>query len=243
MLIILLLLIIKWYNIFSTNENGVKIMLFKSNQTILFTGDSVTDAGRKRPIGEGLWEGVGNGYVRQIDTFLNVAYPENLYHIVNIGISGNTSRDLLARLQTDVLDIKPDYVSVCIGFNDVWRHFDEPASLYKHVSMDEYGQNLQKMIELTKDNVQGMILMTPYYMEPNKNDLMRKKTDEYGNIVKQLAKQNNLLCIDLQKEFDDYLKYRHSAYIMWDRIHPGWIGSMIIARAFLRAVGVDRQLI
>lgn len=218
-------------------------MLFKSGETILFTGDSVTDAGRKRPIGEGLWEGVGNGYVRQIDNILNVAYPENLYHIVNTGISGNTSKDLLARWQTDVLDIKPDYVSVCIGFNDVWRQFDEPASQYKHILLDEYEQNLRKMIELTKDNVKGVIFMTPYYMEANEADLMRKKMDEYGKIVKELAKQHSLLCIDLQKEFNEYLKYRHSAYIMWDRVHPGNIGSLIIARAFLRAVGFDRKLI
>ena len=218
-------------------------MLFKSHETILFTGDSVTDAGRKRPVGEGLWEGVGNGYVRQIDTILNVAYPENLYNIVNTGISGNTSKDLIARWQTDVLDIKPDYVSICIGFNDVWRHFDEPASQHKHVSIDEYRQNLQKMIELTKDNVKGMIFLTPYYMELNKDDLMRKKMDEYGNIVKELARQYNCLCIDLQKEFNEYLKYRYSAYIMWDRVHPGWIGSMIIARAFLRAVGFDKKFI
>ena len=46
-----------------------------------------------------------------------------------------------------------------------------------------------------------------------------------------------------QKEFCDYLQYRHAASIMADRVHPGRIGSMIIARAFLRAVGFDREVI
>ncbi|HEY8444342.1 MAG TPA: SGNH/GDSL hydrolase family protein [Clostridia bacterium] len=218
-------------------------MLFKDRETILFTGDSITDAGRRRPIGEGRGEGVGGGYVRQIDTLLNICYPENIYHIVNTGVSGNTSRDLLARWQTDVLDLKPDYVSVCIGVNDVWRQFDEPHCFYNHVGIEEYRANLEKMVELTLDKVKGMIFMTPYYMEPNKEDPMRKKMDEYGAVMKEVAKKHNLMCVDLQKEFDEYLKYRYSAYIQWDRVHTGPIGSMIIARAFLRAVGFDRKLI
>ncbi|HEY8419069.1 MAG TPA: SGNH/GDSL hydrolase family protein [Clostridia bacterium] len=218
-------------------------MLFSNRDTILFTGDSITDAGRKRPIGEGKWDGVGNGYVRLIDVLLNVCYPENTYHIVNTGISGNTSRDLLARWQTDVLDLKPDYVSVCIGVNDVWRQFDEPDCFYNHVDIQAYRQNLEKMIEITKDKVKGIILMTPYYMESNKEDLMRKKMDEYGAVVKELAQKYNLICVDLQAEFDNYLKYRYSGYLQWDRVHPGPVGSMIIARAFLRAIGFDRKLI
>ena len=51
-------------------------MLFTSGDRIVFTGDSVTDAGRGRPVGEGLWQGVGDGYVRTIDNILNVVYPD-----------------------------------------------------------------------------------------------------------------------------------------------------------------------
>ena len=87
----------------------------------------MTDSGRGRPIGEGLWEGVGNGYVRSIDTMLNVCYPELRLHVCNTGTSGNTSRDLRERWQTEVLDLEPDYLVMCIGFNDVWRQFDSPA--------------------------------------------------------------------------------------------------------------------
>mgnify|MGYP001954733506 CR=1 FL=1 len=132
---------------------------------------------------------------------------------------------------------------VCIGANDVWRQFDNPHCFYGHIGPQEYRQNLEKMIELTKDKVKGMILMTPYYIEPNKQDLMRKRMDEYGEIVKELARRHNLLCVDLQEEFDQYLKYRYPAYIQWDRVHSGPIGSMLIARAFLRAVGFDRKFI
>ena len=40
-------------------------MLLQNGDRIVFTGDSTTDAGRARPVGEGLHQGVGDGYVRQ----------------------------------------------------------------------------------------------------------------------------------------------------------------------------------
>ena len=72
---------------------------------------------------------------------------------------------------------------------------------------------------------------------------MRARMDEYRAIMLAVAEEKGVCCIDLQKEFDDYLQYRHSSYLTWDRIHPGWIGSLIIARAFLRAVGFDRAVV
>ena len=49
-------------------------MILQNGDKIVFTGDSVTDAGRARPIGEAY--GLGDGYVRTIENFLNVFYPE-----------------------------------------------------------------------------------------------------------------------------------------------------------------------
>ena len=219
------------------------MLLFNDHEKIVFTGDSVTDHGRARPVGEGLFDGVGSGYVRQIDTLLNVCYPERLIGVANTGISGHTSRDMLARWENDVLALGPDYVSLCIGFNDVWRQFDVPALFHAAVSPEEYRANLIAMIEMTVPRVKKMFLLTPYYVEANKQDPMRVRMDEYGAIVRELAAQYDLPLVDLQAAFDDYLQYRYPAYITWDRIHPGWIGSMLIAREFLRVAGFDRQVI
>lgn len=218
------------------------MLQFDNGDRILFTGDSITDAGRKRPVGEGLWEGVGTGYVRMIDTFLSVFYPEKVLHVMNTGISGDTSKGLLARYQEDVLSLQPDWVSVLIGVNDVWRQFDMPGDKQNHISVDEYENNVRLLIEGILPHVKGLFLMTPYYMEINKMDAMRAKMDQYGEVIKRLADEYKLPCIDLQKVFVGYLQYRHSAYIMWDRVHPGWIGSMLIANAFLKAAGFDKNI-
>jgi lysophospholipase L1-like esterase len=218
-------------------------MLLQNGDRIVFTGDSTTDAGRARPVGEGLHQGVGDGYVRQIENILNVLYPDWALWISNTGNSGDTSRALLARWQNDVMNLNPDWVSVMIGINDIWRQYDSPGVLNRHVYADEYRDNLQKMMERTLPAVKGVILMSPFFMEPCREDWMRQTTDKYVKICEETAKKYNCHFINLQSAFDDYLQYRHSSYISWDRVHPGQIGSLLIAREFIKAIGVDRSFL
>ena len=173
-------------------------MNIQDKEKIVFIGDSVTDAGRKRPVGEGLWEGTGNGYVRMIENFLNVCYPERIIHVANTGISGNTTNDLIARFDTDCLDLHPDTVVICIGFNDVWRYFDEPSLTEEHVSLETYAKNLEVMADRCRGAGVRCIFMTPYYLEPNEKDLMRAKMDEYRGAMKQVAEAKALDCIDIE---------------------------------------------
>jgi lysophospholipase L1-like esterase len=74
-------------------------------------------------------------------------------------------------------------------------------------------------------------------MEPNRCDAMRARMDEYGAIVKRLAKKYGCELVDLQAMFDRYFRYRHSTCIAWDRIHPNQMGATLIAREFLRHCG------
>ena len=99
-------------------------MIFQDLDRIVFAGDSVTDMGSVNPVGEGLYDNLGHSYVRVIENLLSAVYPEIRIRITNSGISGNTSRDLLARWERDVRQLNPQWVSILIGFNDVWRQFD-----------------------------------------------------------------------------------------------------------------------
>lgn len=208
-------------------------MIFNNMDRIVFAGDSITDAGSKNPVGEGLFDNVGRGYVRAIESMLAAYYPEVRLRVTNSGISGNTSRDLLARWQRDVLDLEPDWVSICIGVNDVWRQFDSPAITSSHVLTDEYKQNVEEMILSLRDKVKGIFILSPYYMENCRQDMMRARMDEYTEICRGLANKYNCIFIDLQAMFDKYLKHRHSSSLAWDRVHPNQIASHIIAREFL----------
>ena len=215
-------------------------MLLKKNERILFTGDSVTDFGRKRPVGEGLGDGVGTGYVRYVESFLNAFYPELDVRVSNTGISGNNTRDLKARFDTDVLALEADWVSILIGINDVWRQFDCPSLPNQHVLPEEYEANLEEMVSRAEKKSK-IILMTPYYMEPIAEDPMRRRMDEYGAIVRRVAKKHGCLLVDLQEMFNEYFTKRHSSAVSWDRIHPNHTGAMLIANAVLRALGFERE--
>ena len=211
-------------------------MLLQPNSKLVMIGDSITDTGRAQPVGEGLFDALGRGYVSLIDALLGTVYPELGVRVVNMGTGGHTVRDLDRRWQTDVLDLKPDWLSVMIGTNDVWRQFDSPRQPETHVLPDEYAQTLDALIVRTLPLVPNIVLMTPFYLEPNPADPMRRRMDEYGTVVKQIAAQHDTLCVDTQAAFDKVLTAYYPATIAWDRVHPNQTGYMVIARAFLDVI-------
>ena len=119
-------------------------------EKLVMIGDSITDVGRARPIGEGRADdALGRGHVMMVDALLGAVYPERLIRVINMGVSGNTTRDLKARWQKDVPDLKPDCLSIMIGANDVWRQYDSPKQTEGHVLIDGYERNLSELVSST----------------------------------------------------------------------------------------------
>lgn len=202
-------------------------------------GDSITDCDRARPIGEGLFDALGTGYVSLVDGLLRARYPAHGIRVVNMGLSGNTVRDLQGRWQSDVLDLQPDWLSICIGINDVWRHFDTPLQPEGHVSLEEYARILETLVRTTRPTLKGLVLMTPYFIESNRADGMRAMMDDFGAVVRHLADTHDALLVDTQAAFDATLQHLHPMALAWDRVHPSRAGHMILARAFLQAIGYE----
>jgi len=213
-------------------------MKIAPHSKLLFIGDSITDCERARPVGEGLFGAVGKSYVSLVEGFLGAIHPAHAIRIVNMGTSGHQVPDLKARWQADVFDLKPDWVSIMIGVNDVWRQFDLPRQTELHVSPETYATTLDELAAATKPRVKGLVLMAPFYIEPNRTDAMRARMDQYGAIMKGVATKHDALFIDTQAAFDEVLQHMHPNAIAWDRVHPNIIGHAIIARAFLKAIGV-----
>ena len=208
-------------------------MIIHKNETLLFIGDSITDCGRSYPVGKG--SDLGNGYVKLVDEKLKILHPEQNIEILNTGISGNTILDLERRWKRDVLDLKADWVSIMIGINDVWQQVEAPY-FFDLITPTIFQQVYRKLIESVIQNTDGIILMTPYYIELDKQDKMRKLMDEYCEIVKTLSIEYKTIFVDTQKGFDRYLA-NHSPYSLSDdKVHPNLIGHKIIANSFLEAI-------
>jgi lysophospholipase L1-like esterase len=103
--------------------------LIRPGETILFHGDSITDAGRKRDVSTANSNaGLGRGYAWLAAAQLLIDRPDANLKIFNRGISGNKVYQLAERWQADCLDLKPDVLSILIGVNDFWHALD---GLYK----------------------------------------------------------------------------------------------------------------
>lgn len=212
-------------------------MKITPNSRLVFIGDSITDTGRAQPYGEH-GDALGNGYVSLIAAHLGTVYPEIPIRVTNVGTSGNTVRDLKARWQRDVLDLKPDYLSIMIGINDVWRQFDRPT-ITDAVSIQEYEETLEELVCKTLPTLSGLIIMAPFYIEPDPNEPMRACMDKYGAVAKRIAEKYGALFVDTQAAFDAILAHCHSSSLAWDRVHPHRTGHYTIARAFLKTIGAE----
>jgi lysophospholipase L1-like esterase len=215
-------------------------MLVAPDSKFIFIGDSITDAGRD-PAGEATpWTpraGTGHGYVSLVEAWLGATRPADRIRIINRGTSGHTVRDLAARWETDVLAPAPDWVSIMIGVNDVWRQFDTPLRADLQVHLPEYRATLENLVARTRPRVKGLVLATPFFIEMHRADPMRATMDAYGAVVRELAAAHDAVFVDTQAAFDAVTVHTHPMTLAWDRIHPNSTGHLIIARAFLGTLG------
>jgi lysophospholipase L1-like esterase len=211
-------------------------MLLEPKSKLLLIGDSITDCGRKFPVGETLNDGLGNGYVSLVDALLTATYPDLKVRVINMGIGGNTVLDLYERWERDVTALEPDWLSVMIGINDVWRQFDSFQTPDQVISIGKYTTTLEKLINISRPTLKGLILMTPYYLQPNRSDPMRVMMDAYGEVVYQLALKYDAKLVDTQAAMDLAMRDIPALSLATDRVHLNLAGHMILARVFLASI-------
>lgn len=91
-------------------------------------------------------------YAAKVKRIFSMLYPSASVNIVNAGISGDTSWGGLARLERDVLSLRPDLVVVCYGLNDAGGGENE---------LEHYKASLKEIFEKIKDSGAEAIFMTP----------------------------------------------------------------------------------
>ncbi len=210
-------------------NDGMKL---ESGQTLLFIGDSITDAGRT-----GQFPPFGQGWVNFLRAAVLARRPELTLKFVNKGVSGNTVRDLERRWEGDVVAEKPDHLFIKIGINDVARNFAAGELREFHVPLEEFLGIYRKLIEEARGAGVGRIwLLGCFFVEPNREEPMRAMCDRYNEAVAELAGETGAGFVDVQGEFDRLLAHQHPMAIAPDRVHPNPHGHVVIAEAVLRAV-------
>ena len=202
----------------------------KSEQTILFIGDSITDAGRL----EAAYRPFGYGYVHFVAYRLLARYPEYNLDIINTGISGDTIRDLNYRWERDCLSHKPDILSVLIGINDVFRQYT--GELNTAVLLDEYQLTYERLLSLVKEKYNcRLILMEPFIFCDDKTNPAYKSLQQYIHAVRALAAEFDAVPVPLQELIDKKIKEVSPEKFSDDMVHPYVWAHAWIAQHWLEA--------
>jgi len=202
----------------------------KPNSSIVFIGDSITDAGRL----EAAHRPYGYGYVHFVAYRLLAKYPDYNLGIINTGISGDTIRDLKERWEKDCLNHKPDILSVLIGINDVFRQYtDRPdeAGL-----LDEYQLTYKRLLTLVKGKYNcRLILIEPFMFCDDKTNPAYKALQQYIHAVRALAEEFDAVLVPLQELIDKKIKKVPPEKFSDDMVHPYVWAHAWIAQRWLEA--------
>ena len=202
----------------------------KNNMTILFQGDSITDCDRNR---DELYD-LGYGYPKYAAQYLCEKYPDFKLTFINKGISGDRSKDLVARWQEECIDLKPDFVSILIGINDTWRKYDSN----EETTAEEYEKNFRCILNETKNKLGvPMMILSPFVLEvtPDRND-WREDLNPKIAIAKKLAKEFDCIFIPLDDILHEESKKIDMKLLSEDGVHPAEEGKKVIAKAYCNAL-------
>jgi len=207
----------------------------KPNQTIVFTGDSITDAGRR----EQAYQPFGYGYVHFVANALLAKYPALNLNIINTGVHGDTVRKLAARWEKDCIGYQPDILSVMIGVNDLWRQHVEPERLPEAVYPDEYELTYRLLLSRAKEQCHcQFVLMEPFMFCNDGDNAMFKGLRTYVRIADKLAEEFDAVMVPLQSCIDEQIGEVTADKWSVDMVHPYVWAHAWIAQRWIEAAGV-----
>ena len=197
---------------------------------ILFQGDSITDAGRIRED----YHNLGNGYPKYAAAFIKEKHPDIEFEFVNLGSSGNQTRDLVNRLDKDFLEINPDIVSILIGINDVWHNAGNKTWIPDAIFEERYRTVLDAIKQRTNAKI---MIMEPFLIPVEDKLFFRTDLAPKIEIIRKLAREyadvympcDGLLCSAFIG--DDPLSFAA------DGVHPTAKGAEFIGKLYADYIG------
>ncbi len=217
--------------------NGVKKLQLLKDQTILFQGDSITDAGRnKEDMNFNTARHLGSGYAFLAAASLLRKYSSLNLKIYNKGISGNKVYQLAERWDADCLQINPDVLSILIGVNDIWHklngRYDGTVEIYR--------RDYIALLERTKAALPDvkLIICEPFAVSGVKavDEKWYPEFNDYRKAAMDIAAQFGAVFIPFQSIFDEAQKSAPGSYWTGDGVHPSLAGAQLMAEGWLSAI-------
>lgn len=214
--------------------------LLGSGTLVLFQGDSITDASRRRtnPAPNSA-AGLGRGYVWLAARQALRERPGEDLGFLNRGISGDTIPRLARRWQQDTIGLHPQVLSILIGVNDYWNR-------HRHQNWkgdaQSYRQGLLDLLDRTHEALPRttVVLCEPFVLpSPTVTRVWLDEFPAYQRAVRELAAERQLRLVPFQAVFNRALRLKPASYWLPDGIHPSQAGAGLMAQEWLRVVRGD----
>jgi lysophospholipase L1-like esterase len=209
-----------------------------NGMTILFQGDSITDAGRDRnskafndP------NALGKGYPLFVASELLRDHAGKKISIYNRGISGNKVPDLDKRWDEDCIQINPDVLSILIGVNDIWHKLNGKYD----GTVDDYYTGYTALIERTKKSLPKtrIVICEPFVLRCGAvNDSWFPEFEERRAMAERVATEHKLDFVPFQKMFNEATQNSEPKYWAGDGVHPSLAGHSLMAKKWLEVTKI-----
>ncbi|BDM74586.1 lipase (plasmid) [Streptomyces nigrescens] len=210
--------------------------------TVMFTGDSITDS--QRLASE---DGLGFGYPLRVAGEWGLRHPDRPVTWLNSAIAGHKVRDLEPRWQADVLDARPDVVSILVGVNDMGWHTLDPDG---HViPAEDFAAGYDRLLAPLAAAGTELILIEPFLLpisgsvkagDAHVDVAVRKEwradLDPKIQVVRELGREYGAHLLAADGMFAELAAVSGPEYWAADGVHPTPAGHAALAAAWLRLV-------
>ncbi len=192
---------------------------------LVFFGDSITEAGRNLSDPTDL----GEGFVKIAASKLRPLYPDTEFEILNFGVGGDRTEELLARVH-EVTAVKPDVVVLEVGVNDVWRRFTSEEI----VTEEQFSHNYLSIVKALKKCGAKIILVEPYVLDMQDKRRFRPYLNTYIAVIREIARTEELPLVPLDEIFNGVTQDIKPAAFAEDGVHPTHRGCRYIADLIIK---------
>ena len=179
------------------DEISTKIKLY---DTVVFLGDSITD-------------------------FYNLSYFYDRPNLINSGISGNTTTDILNDMNNRVYKYNPSKVILLVGINDLQQNVDNDTVVK---NINKIIQNIHENLPDTKIYLESIypINSVNFFSVPTLKNVSIESIKNINAILKENALINNYKYIDVYSSLADNDKFNFS--YTYDGLHANGTAYKII---------------
>ena len=214
-------------------------LLLKTGDKLAIVGDSITEQ---------------KMYSKIIETYLTVCVPELKITARQFGWGGETAEGFLKRMKNDCLRFQPTVATLCYGMNDhKYRAYDEPNGKWYRDNYSAIVKNFKEAGARVVLGSPGCVGKVPPWAKAMANvkdgmELLNLNLCKFRDIDIDLAGEQNERFADVfwpmyNAVFTGHQKYGPQYNVAGgDGVHPGWSGHIVMAYAFLRAMGLDGEI-